>query len=147
MSDKTHPAILLFSEKHPLTSMLDLKFITDDSPDLRVEVDAPESFADEHGEHIHTGFHTLLLDTVLGSCAIGNLETMQPIATMKLSCNHMRKVKIGEPLHCTARWSGEENSISYVNGEIRRISDDVVISEAIGTFMIGTTGRPLDEKA
>ncbi len=146
MSGSIHPALLLFTDKHPLTASMNMQFLPEGENSLRVKVDAPESFADADQKHIHTGFHTLLLDTVLGSCAIGKLKQMQPIATIKLNCNHIRKVKIGEPLDCLATWNGEENSISYFSGDIRRRSDGVLVSTAIGTFMVGTASRPLSEK-
>lgn len=147
MNEAIHPALHLFTEKHPLTASLNMRFLPENGGDrMKVEVDAPVQFADADGKYVHTGFHTLLLDTVMGSCAIGKLEQLQPIATIKLNCNHMRKVEIGDPLVCIADWTGEENSISYVTGEIRRRSDDAVISNAIGTFMVGTASRPLSEK-
>jgi len=146
LSEADHPAKILFSEQHPLTAKLGMKFFPVGDDSLRVELNAPEGFADRGSKFLHTGFNTLLLDTVLGSCAIGKLKKMQPIATIKLTCNHLRKLKAGEPLYCLATWYGEENSISYVNGDIRKKSDDKIISSAIGSFMVGTTARPLAEK-
>ena len=146
MNDKPHPAQLLFTEKHPLTAALKMKFIPEGIHTLRVEVDAPADFADSDGEHLHSGFATLFLDTVLGSCAIGNLRKMQPIATIKLTCNHLRRIRVGEAIYCRASWQGEENSIAYISGDIRRFADDAVLSNAIGTFMVGTASRPLKEK-
>ncbi|MDJ0612580.1 MAG: PaaI family thioesterase [Rhizobiaceae bacterium] len=147
MSESKHPAEVLFSEGHPLTAALNMKFIPVGESSLRVELDAPESFADSNGSHTHSGFSTLLLDTVLGSCAIGKLEKMQPIATIKLTCNHLRRIIIGDAIYCLAEWNGEENSVSFVGGEIRRQKDDQLLSTAIGTFMIGTASRPLAEKS
>lgn len=146
MNVKPHPAQLLFTEKHPLTAELNMKFIPESEHVLRVEVEAPKSFADHKSEFVHSGFATLILDTVLGSCAIGNLEKMQPIATIKLTCNHLRRISIGTHVYCRATWNGEENTIAYISGEIRRMEDDVLMSSALGTFMIGTASRPLSEK-
>ncbi len=147
MSTAKHPAEYLFSEQHPLTASLDMKFFGETPERLRVEMKAPAVFGDAGGEFVHTGFATLLLDTVLGSCAIGKLEKMQPIATIKLNCNHLRRAKIGEDLICWAIWDGEENSVSHISGWVERASDKKILSRAIGTFMIGTAGRPLSEKA
>ena len=146
MNKTQHPAEYLFSEGHPLTASMKMKFIPVGENALRVELNAPDSFADRDNTHTHSGFATLLLDTVLGSCAIGKLEKMQPIATIKLTCNHLQKIEVKEPIYCLAEWKGEENSVSYISGEIRRQSNDTVISTAIGTFMIGTASRPLEEK-
>jgi len=147
LSETKHPAEHLFSEGHPLTSAMNMTFIPVGENGLRVELDALSSFADANGRLTHTGFSTLLLDTVLGSCAIGKLEKMQPIATIKLTCNHLHKATVGDPVYCLAEWKGEQNSVSFVSGEIRRQIDDQLLSTAIGTFMIGTTARPLAEQS
>ena len=146
MSKERHPAELLFTESHPLTAALNMTFLPESKDILRVELDAPSSFTDPKGDRIHTGFNTLLLDTVLGSCAIGHLEKLQPIATIKLSCNHLRHIGLDEPLACIATWTGEQNEVSYVTGEIINRESGEQISHAIGTFMIGTASRPLTEK-
>ena len=146
MNAKPHPAQILFTEKHPLTAALNMKFHFEDPKHLRVDVAAPAEFADRDGIHVHSGFATLLLDTVLGSCAIGKLEEMKPIATMKLSCNHVRRIQVGEEVQCRATWLGEENTVSFINGDIMRIADETVLSTAVGSFMVGTASRPLSEK-
>ncbi|MGI9350432.1 MAG: PaaI family thioesterase [Rhizobiaceae bacterium] len=138
-----HPAQLLFTDKHPLTAELDMSFLPVKGNTLEVTLKAPKSFMDRDGIHVHSGFNTLLLDTVMGSCAIGELKSPTPIATIKLTCNHIRKIRIGEQISCLATWDGEEHSVAYVRGEIRFGDDQKMASHAIGTFMIGTTGKPL----
>ena len=138
-----HPAQLLFTEKHPLTAELDMSFRQVKDSTLEVTLLAPESFADRDGIHVHSGFNSLLLDTVMGSCAIGELKAPTPIATIKLTCSHMRKIRVGEHVSCQATWDGEEHSVAFVRGEIRTGDDLLMVSHAIGTFMIGTTSKPL----
>ena len=140
-----HPAQLLFTSKHPLTSALDMKFIGVTDHVLTVTVTAPESFADSGGAQVHSGFSTLFLDTVMGSCVLGELDTFQPIATIKLTCNHLRQPKVGEKLVCKARHEGMEDSVAFVRGEIFSEKGEELISQAIGSFMIGTRARPLEE--
>lgn len=143
MTEAVHPAQLLFTDKHPLTAVMNMKFHAADGKTLRVEVNAPESFADTDESFVHPGFHTLFLDTVMGSAAIGELKKAQPIATVKLSCNHLKPAKIDERIICTATVDGEENSIAYVTGNIRSMETDELLSTAIATFMIGTASKPL----
>ena len=146
MTEVPHPAELLFSQKHPLTSLLDLKFEKTADHELTVTTKAPNSFADRDGKHVHSGFSTLLLDTVLGSCAIGELEKLQPIATIKLTCNHIRRPLVGENLICRARFDAERHSVSFIKGEVLSAKDNELIASAIGTFMIGTRAVPLGKK-
>lgn len=146
MNEKLHPAQLLFTENHPLTASLNMKFLPETDEGLCVEINAPRSFAEAGSNEVHTGFNTLLLDTVTGSCAIGKLEKMQPIATIKLNCNHMRKARVGEKLACTARWQGEKHGVSYVTGDIVSREDNDTIATSTASFMVGTASRPLDEK-
>ena len=147
MSENVHVAQLLFSDKHPLSSVLNMTFYPAVNHSLRVDVNAPDTFSDTDGIHVHTGYNTLLLDTVLGSCAIGELEKAQPIATVKLSCNHIMRAKINEPLTCKAYFDGAENEMSNVRGEIISRESNRVISHAVATFMIGTTMSPLGKKS
>ena len=127
--------------------MLKLKFNPVVDHVLKIKLEAPRAFSDSNPELVHTGLNTLLLDTVMGACVLGELKKPQPIATVKLSCNHLTMARIGEELVCSARYDGEENEIAYVTGEIRTIEDSRLLSSAIGTFMIGTAAKPLEPKS
>lgn len=146
MTEAVHPAQLLFTEKHPLTSELDMRFTPALDQTLTVMVSAPAGFADQDGVHVHTGFNALLLDTVLGSCAIGELQKPQPIATIKLATNHIGRAVVGEDIICQAVYEGEENEIAYVSGKILAGPEKRLVAQAIGTFMIGTTTKSIREK-
>ncbi len=146
MSEPVHPAQLLFTDKHPLTASLNMAFEVPSKGELWVHVAAPASFADESTTHVYSGFNSLLLDTVMGSCAIGELKKMEPIATIKLSCNHVRRASVGEKLTCKAFYDGEENQVIYIRGEIHSNDSGDLISHAIGTFMLGTATKSIREK-
>ncbi|MEM9330291.1 MAG: PaaI family thioesterase [Pseudomonadota bacterium] len=141
-----HPAQELFTDKHPLTAEFNMKFHAVKEHVLEVTLNAPKSFADGDGVNVHPGFHTLILDTVMGASALGELKQAKPIATIKLTSNHIRRIPVGEPIKCRAIWDGEENSIAYVRGEILVGDTTYTASTAIGTFMIGTTSKPLGSK-
>jgi len=140
-----HPAQVLFTSQHPLTANFDLKFISSNDQVLVVTITTPQDFATANSEDAHTGFSTLMLDTVMGSSVFGEMKTMQPIATIKLTTDHIRQAKIGEKIVCTARFDGEIEEIAYVSAEIRSQADDNLIATALGTFMIGTRNRPLGD--
>ncbi len=142
-----HPSQWLFTSKHPLMSSMDIVFDSVDGHVLSVTVTTPQVFAREVGGGIaHTGFTTLFMDTVMGAAVLGELKVMQPIATVKLTTNHLRSAKIGESLVCKARYDGESSDIAYVSGEVYSLADDSLVATAVGSFMIGTTTRPLAEK-
>jgi len=142
-----HPAQLLFTDKHPLTASLKMEFEVPQKGELWVHVPAPESFADEGGSTVHTGFNSLLLDTVMGACAIGELIKLEPIATIRLNCNHLRRAKVGESLTCKAYFDAHVNQVLYVRGEIYSNNENDLIAHAIGTFMSGTAAKSIREKA
>ena len=150
MADK-HPAQILFTDKHPLTAALDMKFEGVIDHTLTVSLKAPASFADQDGEHTHTGFTTLFLDTVMGSCVLGEIINPQSIATIKLTTNHIERPKIGEQLACEATFDREENEIAYVSGRVftstEKGDERKLIATAIGTFMVGTATKSIREKA
>lgn len=139
-----HPAQLLFSDKHPLTDILKMQFEVGERGTLSVWLQASDQFADVDGAHTHTGFTTLFLDTVMGACAIGELKKPQPIATVKLNCNHLSRLKIGEEAWCHATYDGEENSLAFVSAKVVAGEEKRLVATAIGTFMIGTAAKPLE---
>lgn len=151
MSEQKHPAQILFTDAHPLTAALNMKFEGVVDHTLTVTLKAPESFADQDGVHTHSGFTTLFLDTVMGSCVLGEIENPQSIATIKLTTNHIERAKIGEPLICEATFENEKNEIAYVSGKVfagtKISSEKRLIATAIGTFMVGTATKSIREKA
>ncbi|MFK5977883.1 MAG: PaaI family thioesterase [Rhizobiaceae bacterium] len=141
-----HPAKVLFTSQHPLTSEFDLEFIGWEDQLLTVTVTAPQSFAvAENSVEAHTGFTTVILDTVMGSTVFGEMDKIQPIATIKLTTDHIRPAMVGEKIVCTARYDSEVEEIAYVSAEVRSQKDNSLIATALGTFMIGTRSRPLGE--
>ena len=144
--DNKHPAQILFTDKHPLTAALNLQFKGVVDHTLTVTVNAPKSFADLDDKHTHTGFSTLLLDTVMGACVLGEIENPQAIATIKLTTNHIARAKIGEKIFCYATFESEANEIAYITGKILAGEKKRTIATAIGTFMVGTATRSIREK-
>ena len=139
MSSPLHPAQMLFTKDHPLTSRLRMEFVERLDGVTKIYVDGPQEFADTDGTHVHGGLLTLLLDTVMGASALAGLTQMMPIATIKLTTNQIRKPRIGERLVCIAHQQSEVNSVSYEYGEIRSVETDELYATAVGTFMLGTT--------
>ena len=139
-----HPAKVLFTSQHPLTSEFDLEFVGWEDHLLTVTVTAPQSFATtKNSKEAHTGFTTIILDTVMGSSVFGEMDKIQPIATIKLNTDHIRPAMIGEKIVCAARYDSEVEEIAYVSAEVRSQQDNSLIATALGTFMIGTRARPL----
>lgn len=147
MSEEKHPAQILFTDKHPLTAILNIKFEGVVEQTLTVTVNAPKSFADQDEIHTHSGFSTLFLDTVMGSCVLGEIENPSAIATIKLTANHLGRAKIGENLVCRAKFDGQENEIAYVSATLVAGGTERLIATAIGTFMVGTATRSIREKS
>ena len=147
MVEEKHPAQILFTDKHPLTAILNIKFEGVVDRTLTVTVNAPESFADQDKIHTHTGFSTLFLDTVMGSCVLGEIENPTAIATIKLSVNHLCRAKMGEKLICRAKFDAQENEIAYVSAKLVAGETELLIATAIGTFMVGTATRSIREKS
>ena len=146
MGTVQHPAEFLFTENHPLNQELNMKFDFDGGDTLHIRVEAPKVFAHSDGVHVHSGFASLMLDTVMGACAIGRLDKPQPLATVKLSSSHLKLPEIGTRIICTAHFKGIENSIAYADGEIVNEDNGETLSTGSATFMIGTTMKSIREK-
>ena len=76
-----HPARVLFTDQHPLMRHMDIEFLIAEDQCLKVRVVTPDFFrAEPHGTAAHSGFSSLILDTVMGSCVLGELEKLPRIA-------------------------------------------------------------------
>lgn len=142
--NEPHPAERFFSGGHPIVQYLALEFKGASNGVLVVELAAPEAFVvDVKTGRLHPGLATLVLDTVMGSTVMGELERIQPIATAGLTTQHMRRPVAGEKLICTARFGGIHQDMAHVGAQLTARDTAEVLSTASGTFMIGTRSKPL----
>ncbi|MFZ1815523.1 MAG: hypothetical protein WBO55_17175 [Rhizobiaceae bacterium] len=142
--EKKHPAELFFSSEHPISSYLNVKLVSASHTELVMSVVAPDSFViDVQTGELHSGFATLMLDTVMGGTVFGGLEVMQPIATAGLTAQHMRRPRRGEQLLCIAQLQGIHRDMAHMNGKLVTGDQKEILSTATGTFMIGTRAKPL----
>jgi acyl-coenzyme A thioesterase PaaI-like protein len=140
--NEIHPAERFFSSAHPLSSYLPVKFEGVEDGVLTISFTAPQQFV-VHGENLHSGLATLILDTAMGGVVMGNLDKIQPIATAGLTVQHMRRPAAGEKLQCKAWVEGMHAGMAHVSGRLLAGDSGEVLSTATGTFMIGTRAKPL----
>ena len=141
--EEKHPIEQYFSFKHPLTEYLPMEYVGLSDGVLTMKVDVPEHFvADPATGAVHSGFATLVLDTVLGGAVLGHIKLSQPIATVGLTTQHMRRAIRGEKLTCRARLEGVHRDMAHMSGHLSA-SNGETLSTATGTFMIGTRAKPL----
>ncbi len=105
--DHVTPSERFFTSQHPANETLKLRYCGISDGVLSVEMEAsPDFVADEASGHLHTGFATLALDTVMGGAVLASLDKIQPFATAGLTAQHMRRPVRGEKLICRARCEG-----------------------------------------
>lgn len=142
--DDMHPAERFFSAAHPLNSYLQIDFVDATDDIVTVEMEAPDCFDEgSGGGRTHSGLATLILDTVMGSAAMGSLPQIMPIATAGLTTQHMRHAVKGEKLRCTAKLEGIHADMAHMSGKLYSADTQEILSLATGTFMIGTRSKPL----
>lgn len=142
-----HPSQFLFSSSHPFTTEFDVEFLSYVKGELSVSVETSAKYADAGAPtEAHTSFSSLVLDTAMGCCVLGELETFVPIATLSLNINHHRRPKMGERLICRAVYHGRSGDVSNVTAEMTGNLDNSIVATGIGTFMIGTRSRPVGSK-
>lgn len=142
--DQKHPLELFFSAQHPLSRFVNFRFLGVEGHELRAVVEADEVFIlDPQSGTVHSGFATLVLDTVFGGTVMGEIERMQPIATIGLTVQHLRRARVGEKMLCKARYEGIHEDVAHVSGSIVAEETGEVLSTATGTFMVGTRSKPL----
>jgi len=139
-----HPAPIFFSSAHPLFSLFDIKFLETQPNYLSLKIIAQKEFVEcEKTGRLHSGFCSLILDSVMGGSVMGSLDRIQPIATVNLTTQHTRQAVLGEALVCSARVETIENQIAVVTGKVVCCEKSGALASAIGSFMIGTRAMPL----
>jgi acyl-coenzyme A thioesterase PaaI-like protein len=142
-----HPIERFFSSGHPLSSYLQIRRYDAEGGNVTVHFEAPPAFiAGADGKTLHSGLATLILDSVLGGAVMGALEKIQPIATVGLTTQHMRRPVVGEKLRCSAHVEGFHQGVAHVTGRLVSEADGQTLSTATGTFMIGTRATPIGER-
>ena len=139
-----HPAKIFFSSAHPLFSIFDVEFIEAKPRLLVMKFVAAREFVDrvETGQ-LHSGFCTLILDSVMGGSVMGSLDKLQSIATINLSTQHSHRAVLDEAIVCSATVERIEDHVAVVSGKVVRQQSQEVLANAVGSFMIGTTTKPL----
>lgn len=142
-----HPIELFFSDAHPITAYVDPQFTELDGGTIGFEMDAPAHFIrGEADGTLHTGFVTIVLDSVMGGAVMGVMEKLQPIATVGLSVHHLRRPVSGERLRGRAVCTGIYSDLAYVTGQVTNADGSETLALASGTFMIGTRATPIGER-
>ena len=139
-----HPAKMFFSKGHPLFSIFEVDFV-ETLPELLVlKFTALEVFSDrENPGHLHSGFSTLILDSVMGGAVMGSLDKLQPIATVNLTTQHTSRPAVDDVVLCSGRVESIENEIAIVTGQVTCAKTKAILASAIGSFMVGTRATPL----
>lgn len=141
---KPHPIELFFSSQHPISRHLGVRVLAVEDRTLSVAVEAGDCFlADAETGEMHSGLASLVLDTVFGGAVMGTLDRLQPIATIGLTTQHLRRPARGEGLVCRARMQGIHDDVAHVTGHLESAATGEVLSTATGSFMIGTRSKPL----
>ncbi len=138
-----HPIEMFFSNHHPLAKGLSADFTGSLGGNVKLLLDAPHVFDGGKGT-MHSGFATIVLDSIMGGAVMGMLEKLQPIATVGISIHQLRKARVGEAIKGVACCTRVHNDIAYVTGELTSGEEKIAI--ASGTFMIGTRGTSIREK-
>ncbi len=143
---RQHPIEMFFSHHHPLSAKLDASFEGSDGGTVKIRIVSPKAFVSgEAGDDLHSGFATIVLDSIMGGAVMGTLTQFMPIATVGLSMHHLRRPKADETLVGQAICVGVHNHLAYVTGELNG-EDGEKVAIASGTFMLGTRGTSIREK-
>lgn len=146
MSDQ-HPIQLFFSGHHPLASKVNATFEGSKGGEVFVQIEAPDGLVhDVETGALHSGFSTIILDSIMGGAVMGTLKQLMPIATIGLSMHHLRRPIAKEHMTGKAICTSVHNDVAYVTGELFGENGDP-LAIASGTFMIGTRGTSIRSKS
>jgi len=138
-----HPIEYFFSENHPMSQYVKCNFTGSIGGKIEFATEAPAAFvrSPETGE-LHSGFASVVLDTIMGGAVMGVLTKVQHIATIGMTIHHRKRPIAGQSLSGSAHCRGVHNDIAFVTSELKS-ADDEILAFASGTFMIGTTATSI----
>ena len=140
----THPAARFFSASHPISEYVDISFTGVSDNILTASVLASSAFVEDPvSGRLHSGFCTLVLDTVMGGTVMGEIGEIRPIATVELTTRHRRRPIAGEKLLCRSKFEGQHNQMAHVSSQIFVEETGETLSTATAIFMLGTRAEPL----
>lgn len=142
-----HPIQMFFSSHHPLASKVNATFEGSEGGIVFVQIQGADGLVyDGKTNRVHSGFATIVLDSIMGGAVMGSLEQLMPIATIGLSMHHMRRAIAGEKITGKAECTQIYKDVAYVTGELTGENGDP-LAIASGTFMIGTRATSIRSKA
>ena len=142
-----HPIQLFFSSHHPLARKVNATFEGSKGGTVMVEITAtPDFVQNRKSGTLHSGFSTIILDSIMGGAVMGSMSKLMPIATIGLSMHHLRRASANETIKGKAVCVDVHNDVAYVTGELFGENGEPV-AIASGTFMIGTRGTSIREKS
>ena len=143
-----HPIEAFFSSNHPMSEFVDADFAGSKGGKVIAKFTACYAFVrDAESCELHTGFLTIVLDSIMGGAVMGVLEKVQPIATIGLSVHHLRRPQSGEKLTARAECTKIFDDVAYITGEAHSAETGEPLALASGTFMIGTRATPIGDRA
>ena len=136
-----------FETEHPLFGRLEFKTLRIARGDIAVSLRVPDTFADGSsddgsdgaagGVFVHTGFLTIVLDSIFGMATFLALDAPEPIATINLKTDTLDRVPPGTRLTVEALCEGITDDVAIVRGRAMR-EDGNLVASAAATFMVGT---------
>lgn len=127
------------THEHALFSSLGLKPLLVGRGQSQFSLDIPEDFSDGSGL-AHSGFVTIVLDSIMGLTVFTALEEFKPIATINLRTDYLDRIKCGVRAVCACNCQTIIDEIAYVKGEVSSEDGGAPIATATGAFMVGTRG-------
>jgi acyl-coenzyme A thioesterase PaaI-like protein len=138
-----HPIQYFFSTHHPMCRFISADFTGSAGGKVLISAKTPSALeAEASGGVVHSGFATVILDSIMGGAVMGVLTKVQPIATIGMSVHHLRRPAIDEPILGWANCERIHNDVAYASGELKS-ADGEILAFGSGTFMLGTRGTSI----
>jgi len=134
-----HSARDFLTHEHALFSSLGLKPLLVGRGQTRFSFDVPGEFGDGDGS-AHSGFLTIVLDSIMGLTVFTALEEFKPIATINLRTDYLDRAKCGVRAVCECRCLNIIDEIAFVHGEVATEEGGALIATSAGAFIVGARG-------
>lgn len=123
------------TSQNPLIKALDAKPLAVGVGKTRISFFLDDSFLDADGS-IHSGFMTIVIDTLLGMTSYTATENAASVATINLKTDHHKSAKPGLRAICEAECVSFRNEVAQMRGAVTDEETGDLLASATGAFMV-----------
>ena len=132
-----------FGTNHPLFNMFNISVGAVSDGHAEMTMPFSEQLSDRKGS-LHRGALVTLLDTTCGLSIFSSWRSLEPIATIDLRVDFLRRIPSAVGLKAIVDCIGRTDTVAFITGRAVAEDSGELLATVTGSFAIGTMGPSFD---